>query len=134
MDAPLIVINTYPIKEGKLEDFRQFLRELLTVLEANEPRLLAVNAYADEDGTEATIVQVHQDAASVQRYWQLLHQHTERALGQLVDATTSFQVYGTPTDPMLRRARQHAESGGAVAVKPQHLDGFTRLRATPAAG
>ena len=132
MAAPFIVINTYAIKEGKLEDFRQFLRELFTVLEANEPRLLAVNAYVNEDGTEAAIVQVHPDAASVQHYWQVLHQHAGRAFGQFVDATTSFQVYGTPSEVVLRRSRQHAESGVAVSVKPRHLGGFTRLPATPA--
>ena len=132
MAAPFIVINTYAIKEGKLEGFRQFLQELFNVLKANEPGVLAIDAYVNGDGTEATIVQVHPDAASVQHYWQVLHQHTGRAFGQFVDATTSFQVYGTPSDVILRRARQHAESGVAVSVKPEHLGGFTRLAATPA--
>ena len=45
MPAPFIVVNTYAIQEGRLEDFRQFLLELFTVLEATEPRLRAVNAY-----------------------------------------------------------------------------------------
>jgi hypothetical protein len=130
MAAPFIFINTYAIKEGKLEDFRQFLQELFKVLEANEPRLLAINAYVNEDDTEAAIVQVHPDAASITHYWQVVHQHTGRAFGQFVDATTSFQVYGTPSDVILKRARQNAESGVAVSVKPKHLGGFTRLLAT----
>jgi hypothetical protein len=46
MAAPFIFINTYAIGEGKLEDFRQFLRELFKVIEANEPRLLALKADA----------------------------------------------------------------------------------------
>jgi hypothetical protein len=127
MTAPFIVINTYAIKEGKLEGFRQFLQELFKVLEANEPRLLAVNAYVNEEGTEAAIVQVHPDAASIKQYWQVVHQHTGRALRQFIDATTTFQVYGTPSDVILKRARQNAESGVAVSVKPEHLGGFTRL-------
>ncbi len=130
MTAPFIVINTYAIKEGKLEGFRQFLKELFRILEANEPRLLAINAYVNEEGTEAAIVQIHPDAASIRHYWQAVHQHTGRELWQFVDATTNFQVYGTPSDVMLKRARQNAESGVAVNVKPEHLGGFTRLPAT----
>ena len=73
MSEPFIVIYTYAVKEGKLEGFRQFLQELFEVLEANEPRLLAINAYVNEDGTEAAIVQVHLDAASIKHYWRVVH-------------------------------------------------------------
>ena len=51
MAAPFIVIRTFTIKEGKLEGFKHFLREFFKIIEANEPRLLAVNAYVNEDGT-----------------------------------------------------------------------------------
>ena len=125
--APFIVINTYAIKEGELEGFRRFLQELFEVLEANDPGLRAINAYANEHGTEAAIVQVHPHAASVKRYWQVVHQHTGRTLGQFVNTTTSFQVYGTPSDVVLKRASQNAESAVAVCIKPEHLGGFTRL-------
>jgi hypothetical protein len=64
MAAPFIFINSFAIKEGKLGDFRQFLQEFLKIIEANEPRLLALNAYVNEDGTEVTFVQVHPDAAT----------------------------------------------------------------------
>jgi hypothetical protein len=46
MAAPFILINTFALKEGKLEDFRQSLQEFFKVIEANEPRLLALNADA----------------------------------------------------------------------------------------
>ncbi len=41
MTAPFIVINTYATKAGKLDNRIQFLRELFSTLEANEPRVLA---------------------------------------------------------------------------------------------
>jgi SAM-dependent methyltransferase len=129
MSAPFIVIDTYTIKEGRVEDFRQFLQELFKVLEANEPGVLAVNAYLNEGGTEAAIVQLHPDAASVQRFWRVLHQHSGRTLEQFAEAATGFQVFGTPSDVILRRARQHGEAGVIADVKPEHLAGFTRLAA-----
>ena len=62
MSEPFIFINSFEIKEGKL------LGEFLTVVESNEPRLLALNAYVNEDGTEVTFVQVHPDAASLEHH------------------------------------------------------------------
>jgi hypothetical protein len=59
MSEPFIFINSFEIKEGKLEDLRQFL-----------------------------------------------------------GAITSIQVYGTPNDVILKRARLHARSGVSVTVKP----------------
>jgi hypothetical protein len=127
MTAPFILISTYAIEEGKRDGFRDFLRVLFEVLEANAPRALAVNAYISGDETEVAIVQIHQDAESIKEYWKVVHQHTGRELAQFVDAPTSTQVYGNPGDLGLARTRHSAESGVAVSVKPEHLGGFTRL-------
>jgi quinol monooxygenase YgiN len=127
MAAPFVVVRTVTIKEGKLEHFKQFLREFFKVVEANEPRLLAINAYANEEGTEATFVQVYADAASMKDH-EKVHEHTERARRHFLEATTRIEVYGKPTDDVLEKAKQLAETGVAVTVKPEHLGGFTRDR------
>ena len=132
MAAPLILINTFALKEGKLEDFRQSLQEFFKVIEANEPRALAINAYVNEDGTEVTFVHVHPDAASMEHHHQVVHEHAGRAQQFLDAARRSIQVYGQPSDLVLEKTRQHAGSGVPVSVKPEHLGGFTRLPATPA--
>ena len=128
MVAPFIVITTFTIKEGKLEGFKQFLQELFKVIEVNEPRLLAINAYVNEDSTEVTFVRVYPDAASTEDH-KKVHEHTERARREFLDATTSIQVYGKPNDVLLKNARQLAGTGVDVSVKPEHLGGFTRLAA-----
>jgi hypothetical protein len=127
MAAPLIVINTYAIKAGQLEGFRHFLLQRFKILEAKEPRVLAVQAYVNEAGTEATVVQVYQDSASMERHEQMAHAHSEWAQRHFLDATTSIQVYGKPNDVVLEKTRQWAKSGVTVSVKPEHLGGFTRL-------
>ena len=131
MAAPFIVIRTFTIKEGKLEAFKQFLRELFKFIETNEPRLLASNAYVNEDGTEVTFVQIHPDAASMEHHEKVAHEHTERGRREFLDATTSLQVYGKPSNVLLERTRQLAGTGIPLSVKPEHLGGFTRLPATP---
>ena len=80
MTAPFIHIATYTLKEGKLDGFRQFLQESHKVFEASEPRVLAVNAYVNEDGTEATIIQIHPDLASFEQHTRLAHEQTLRAI------------------------------------------------------
>jgi quinol monooxygenase YgiN len=129
MAAPFIVIRTFTIKEGKLEGFKQFLREFFKIIEANEPRLLAINAYVNEEGTEVTFVHVHPDAASMEFHEKVAHEHTERAHKQFLDATTSLQIYGKPSDVLLEKTRHLAGTGVPLSVKPEHLGGFTRLPA-----
>jgi len=105
MIAPFIVVRTFAIKAGKFEVFKQFLREFFKIIEANEPRLLALNAYVNEDGTEATFVHVHPDAASMELHEKVAHEHTERAKREFLDATTSIQVYGKPSDVLLEKTQ-----------------------------
>ena len=127
MTTPFIVIRTFTIKEGKLEGFKQFLRELFKFIETNEPRLLAINAYVNEDGTEVTFIQVHPDAASMELHEKVAHEYTERARREFLGATRSLQVYGKPSDVLLERTRQLAGTGVPLSVKPEDLGGFTRL-------
>ena len=130
MTAPFIVIRTFTIKEGKLEGFKQFLNELFNFIETNEPRLLAINAYVNEDGTEVTFIQVHPDAASMELHEKVTHEYTKQARREFLDATTSLQVYGKLSDILLEGTRQLAGTGVPLSIKPEHLGGFTRLSAT----
>lgn len=130
MAAPFIYIGTYKLKEGKLEAFRQYLRDekFFELIETNEPRLLAFNGYANEAGTEVTFVQVHPDAASMEFHMQVAREHIGRAYAEFLEGTTSTQIYGQPSDGVLEMTSQFAGPGVPLNVKPQHLGGFTRLQ------
>ena len=128
-EAPFIFIGTYTIKDGKLDDFRQYLQPFFAHVEANEPRLLAFHAYINQDGTEATFVQVHPDAASMELHMQVAREHIERAYGEFLEGTRSIQVYGQPSDTVLEMTSHFVGSGGALSVKAHHIGGFTRLQA-----
>lgn len=131
MAAPFIYIGTYRLKEGKLEAFRQYLRDekFFELIETNEPRLLAFNGYANEAGTEVTFVQVHPDAASMEFHMQVAREHIGRAYAEFLEsAGSSTQIYGQPSDGVLEMTRQLAGSGVPLNVQPDHLGGFTRLQ------
>lgn len=125
MSGPVVFITTYAIKEGELERFEAILRQLLDALEAEEPETLAINAYVNADGTEASIVQFTQDAESIKRFWRILHQRTGRSLDDLA-TTTGVHVYGSLGDIAIERTRHSTGSGAGVAVLPRHVGGFTR--------
>jgi hypothetical protein len=124
MSEPLIFIFTVSIKEGKLEGYKKFLHQLDEFLEANEPRLIAQEVYIDNDGTEATAVLVHPDAASMEFHLQLL---ADWSYDEFLD-TKSIEVYGKLSDALLAMFVQYAESGVPVAFKG-HVSGFNRFPA-----
>ena len=129
MSEPFIFIGTHTIREGKLEDFKKQWRELLDVVEAKEPRLIAFNGYVNEDGTELTVVQVHPDADSMLFHMQVARDHISEAYQSVLAKTKRIDVYGKPSDTALEMIRQLAESEVPLSVKANHLGGFTRSSA-----
>jgi hypothetical protein len=130
MAGPFIFIATNKLKEGKLEAERRRVPGLSDFIEASEPRLLAFNEYANEDGTEVSVVQVHPDADSFEFHMGVVRERAERAYAETLEGTTSVQVYGTPSDGIVEMLRQQAGSGVALTVRPHHLGGFTRAKAS----
>ena len=130
MSGPLIFIATNRLKQGRLEEERTRVPDLCDFIETNEPRLMAFNEYANEEGTEVGVVQVHPDADSCEFHLGVVRERAERAYGQTLEGTTSIQVYGTPSDAIMEMLRQQAGSGVALSVMPYHLGGFTRLDAS----
>jgi hypothetical protein len=56
MAAPFIFIGTHRIQPGKLEQYRQEMRDFCRFVEEHEPQLIAFNMYLDEPGEEVGIV------------------------------------------------------------------------------
>jgi hypothetical protein len=129
MSGPFVFIATNRLKEGKLEEERKRVPGLCDFIEANEPRLIAFNEYVNEDGTEVGVVQIHPDAASMEFHMNVVREQAQRAYAETLDATTSIQVYGTPSDTVLEMLRQQAGSRVSLSVRRYHLGGFTRAHA-----
>ena len=129
MSEPFIFIGTHTIKEGKLEDFKKSCGELVEVVEANEPRLIAFNLYVNQDGTEVTVVQVHPDADSMLFHMQVAREHISEAYQSTLEKTERIDVYGKPSDTVLEMISQLAGSEVPLSVKAHHLGGFTRSNA-----
>jgi len=127
MTGPFIFIATNRLKEGKLEAERQRVPGLADFIEANEPRVLAFNEYASDDGSDVAVVQIHSDAESFEFHMGVVRERAASAYSETLEATTSVQVFGTPNDVILEMLRRTAGSGVQYTVRPYHLGGFTRL-------
>ena len=130
MNGPFIFIATNRLKDGKLDAERKRVPGLSDFIEANEPRLLAFNEYANDDGTEVAVVQVHPDTNSFEFHMGVVRERAARAYEETLDATTNIHVFGTPTANILEMLTRAAGTGVQFTVKPHHLGGFTRSDGT----
>ena len=126
MSGPFIFIATNRLKPGKLAEERERVPGLVTFLEANEPQLIAFNEYVNKEGTEVAVVQVHPDADSMAFHMGVVAERAAAAYAETVDATTSIQVFGMPSDAVLKMLEQQAGAGVPLMIKSSHLGGFTR--------
>ena len=126
MTGPFIFIATNRLKPGKLDAEKQRVPGLVDFVQANEPRVIAFNEFASEDGAEVAVVQVHPDADSMASHMELIAGRAANAYADTVEATTAIQVFGTPSDAVVEMLRRQAGAGVPISVKPYHLGGFTR--------
>jgi len=126
MPGPFIFIATNRLKPEKLADESRRVPNLVDFIQANEPRLLAFNEYSNEEGTEVAVVQIHPDADSMAFHMKLIAERAASAYAETIEATTSIQVFGAPTDVVTEMLRQQAGAGVPSRIKPNHLGGFTR--------
>ncbi len=111
-----------------LEDYKKFFEEFCeTVVEANEPRLIVFHGYVNEDTNEMSVLQVHPDADSMMFHMQLIADHITKAF-DVLDRTTSVQVYGTPKAGVVEMIKELSQEGVTVNVNTP-FTGFNRLPA-----
>ncbi len=128
MPGPFIFISQSRIKKGKLGDFKRGLREMAEFVEANEPRVIAFEAYLNDDETEVTGVQIHPDADSMSFHMQVAF---EKIMGfdQYLE-TQSVEVYGVLNDAVLGMLTQIGDqfsgSGMSLRSRTKPVAGFTR--------
>ncbi len=122
MSGPLIYVGTYTVKPGSQEEAPRRLAELVDFVETNEPRMVAFNAFLDQDANTVSIVQVHPDSASMEFHMQVNAKHFATAFDWL-DSSMRGQYFGPISDAL---AAELAKWDEAHTHLPIHAAGFTR--------
>src|SRR3989440_12194048 len=121
MSGPFIFIATNRLKPGKLDDERRRVPDLVDFIQANEPQLIAFNEYANEDGTEVSVVQVHPDADSMAFHMEVVAERAAAAYAETVAATPGIQGFGPPGKAVVGMCGPGPGAGVPLGVKPNPL-------------
>lgn len=129
MSEHIIIIDSSEIREGKLENLKAAMKDLVKFAEANEPEMIAYNVYLSEDGRQVTVLQIHPDSASAEFHMNV----AGPAFAKFADfiKMSGIDIYGRPSQDLLERLRLKAQmlGSGTVAVHELHA-GFSRLGGT----
>ena len=126
MSEPIVSIDTSQIREGKLDDLKEAVIELVAFVESNEPRPIIYAIYFDEAGTRMTVAQVHPDSESME-YHMRVAGPAFAGFSELVTLST-LDVYGEPSEALLEQLRRKVQLLGPATVVVHDLQaGFARL-------
>jgi hypothetical protein len=123
---PIVVIDSSEIREGKIDELKKALTELVKFVEASEAEPIAYRIYIDEDGNRMTVMQIHPTSASMELHMSLAGPIFRKFTELVVLSRVDF--YGTPSDAVLEQMRQKAELLGNAPVVVNELHaGFARF-------
>jgi hypothetical protein len=121
-----MLINTMQIEDGKLEDFKESVKNSLAFVEANGPQLM-VEVYVDEKNMRAYSFQFYRDSEAILSHWQMSDPYIRDVMRHIT--VKRLDIYGQPSDAVMEGVRPFSEDGVIVTVTP-HFAGFTRFPAS----
>src|SRR5919106_5032367 len=111
MSDAIVYIDMAEVREGALDELKAALEELVAFVDANEPRIIAYNAYLSDGGTRLTVVHVHPDSASLEHHMEVAGPIFRRFV-ELV-TLSSIQVYGEASEALLAQLHEKARLLGS---------------------
>lgn len=126
MTESIIFVDTSEVREGKLEELRNGIRELAELVEARETETISYEIYFSADGQQMTVVQVHPDSASMERHMEIAGPVFAR-FADMVDLRT-VDIYGSPSELVVEQLQRKADLlGTATVTVHERLGGFARF-------
>jgi len=125
MTGPFVYVGTWTIKEGKVDEAREWLAKHTDFLEDNEPRLISINFFVDEAARRVVNVQVHPDADSMAFHMKLIAEHLPAAF-DIIEAIELEQYYGAKSPELAELLAPYDEGNVPTTNVAEHLAGFTR--------
>ena len=125
MSEPIIFISHQRVKEGKLEGYKHYYRQVAEQAKTDKPGTMAHLAYLNDAGSELSILHIFPDAEAMELHMVGVDQLAKKAYEYV--EILSFEIYGQPAEPVLKRMLQIAGSGIGLSVKPQRIGGYIRF-------
>ena len=123
---PIVFISRFRIKDGQLDAFRQYGREMTPKLRDVKPGTVGFLMYLDPDGSELTIIHLFPDAEAMDLHFEGAGERSQAAYEFLVPV--GWEIYGTPSEAVVVSMREAAAASGVtLTLQPDYADGFLRL-------
>ena len=124
MDKPIVFISHHRIKDGRLEEFKELSRQVMTRIEADKPGTLAQLSYLDEAGSKVSFIHFFPNAEAMDLHLEGSGERASRAYEYL--QPVGFEIYGTVSDNAMAIMRKSAGSEAYLELNPELLVGFIR--------
>jgi hypothetical protein len=122
-------ITTFEIHEGKLEAFKESIRNAVTFAEANGPQLL-VEVYIDESAMRAHSCQIQPDSEAILAHWRMSDPYIQAVMETCT--LTRVDIYGQPSDAVMAGLGPVSTAGVVRTITPG-FTGFGRFAKAAAA-
>ena len=122
----VVYMDHSEVREGKLGELKSAINDLIELVKAEEPRIIAYRVYFTDDGKRMTVIHIHPDSDSLEFHMQ----KAGRAFSRFADfiRMLKIDVYGKVSEGLLEQLRKKALilGGGIVAGHALH-GGFARF-------
>lgn len=105
-----------------MDDWRTGSHEMTAFVEANEPRMIGIAHYVNDDGTEGTTVQIHPDSESLEYHLEVASSRIGK--GSQIVQVLRIELYGAVSAAVVDRLRSMS-TGWPVLVRTP-AGGFSR--------
>ncbi|MBW4617835.1 MAG: hypothetical protein KME17_00425 [Cyanosarcina radialis HA8281-LM2] len=124
MSESILLVNTMQIDKGKLEDFKESVKQSLEFVEANGSQLM-VEVYIDETNMRAYSFQFHRNSESILFHWQISDPYIRNVMQH--STVKRLDIYGQPNKAVMKGIQPFSDNGVIVSVTP-HFAGFSRFQ------
>ncbi|WP_224450454.1 putative quinol monooxygenase [Haloprofundus salilacus] len=115
----IVYIDRSVVRDGKLEELKPAMAELVEFVEANEPEILAYDVYFSADEDRMTVMHMHADQASLEFHMQVGGPKFP-PIGEFIDLET-IDVYGHINESLIQRLKDKASELGSGRVSVHEL-------------
>jgi hypothetical protein len=121
----IVYIDRSDIHQGRLDELKAGIRQLVRFIESTEPQLMAYGFHIAEDGAQMTVVAVHPDSGSLELHLKIGAAEF-RKLAHLI-TLREIEVFGSLSPQALEMLQQKASALGGSSVRVhERFAGFTR--------
>ncbi len=125
MSDDIITISQHRVKEGRLDDFVGHYEETTPSVEANKPGTLLQAAHTNEEGSEATIIRIFENAHAMDKRLEGVDRRS--AVSWQFIEPIGVEIFGSPSDAGLEMIEAVVGDSVEIYEYPGIMGGFSRF-------